>query len=312
MRILITGGAGFIGSHIADKAIAQGMQVAIVDNLSTGHQRNIPANAEFFEVDIRERDALGEVFREFKPTAVSHQAAQASVSLSVREPVLDAGINVIGSLNVIEASIEQKVDRFIFASTGGAIYGEVPDGVRATETTPPNPLSPYAVSKMSVEHYLAAARYEHQLNYTILRYANVYGPRQDPHGEAGVVAIFLEKLLANAPIQINARTETGDDGCVRDYVFINDVAAMNVAAVTETGLPNIINVSSGVPTSTKALAETLQSLLQSSSEFSFAARRAGDVERSVLDPELLIGCGITPTSLTKGLRLLVSVGQDLS
>ncbi len=182
MRILITGGAGFIGSHIADQALARGWQVAVIDNLCSGRRENVPEKAEFFKVDICDAAAVAEAFEKFKPTHVSHQAAQASVAVSVREPQQDAKVNILGSLNVLTAAKSQDVERVVFASTGGAIYGEVPEGTRAAIDTVPVPISPYACSKFAVEKYLECFRLEHDLNYTVLRYANVYGPRQDPHG----------------------------------------------------------------------------------------------------------------------------------
>ena len=196
MRLIITGGAGFIGSHIADRALEKGWAVAVIDDLSSGRRENVPDGAEFFEVDICSKDDVDRVFEHFKPTAVSHQAAQASVAVSVREPQMDANVNVIGSLNILTASVANKVEQIVFASTGGAIYGEVPDGVRAGIDFSPVPISPYACSKFSVEKYLECFRIEHGLKYTVLRYANVYGPRQDPHGEAGVVASFCNRIIA--------------------------------------------------------------------------------------------------------------------
>ena len=197
MRLLITGGAGFIGSHIADKAIAKGWDVAVLDSLVSGRRENVPAAAEFFECDIQGQvGVLKERSASFKPTAVSHQAAQASVAVSVREPQMDAEVNIVGSLNILSACVAHSVGALVFASTGGAIYGEVPPGIRAGVDFAPVPISPYACSKFSVEKYLECFRIEHGLNYTVLRYANVYGPRQDPHGEAGVVAIFCNRILA--------------------------------------------------------------------------------------------------------------------
>ena len=194
MRLLITGGAGFIGSNLADKALEAGWQVAVLDDLSSGRRKNVPAAAEFFQVDIQDAAAVEKAFASFKPTAVSHQAAQVSVAISVREPQRDASINIIGSINVMQSCVNHKVGHLVFASTGGAIYGEVPDGTRASVSTVPLPLSPYACSKFAVEKYLDCFRHEHKLNLTVLRYANVYGPRQDPHGEAGVVAIFCNRI----------------------------------------------------------------------------------------------------------------------
>ena len=170
-------------------------------------EKHVPDAAQFFEVDIRDQDAIDRVFADFKPTAVSHQAAQASVAVSVREPQLDAAINISGSLNIMSACVANNVERLVFASTGGAIYGEVPEGVRAGVDFSPVPISPYACSKFSVEKYLECFRLEHGLAYTVLRYANVYGPRQDPHGEAGVVAIFCNRILASEGILVNAKRE---------------------------------------------------------------------------------------------------------
>lgn len=288
MRLLITGGAGFIGSHLADQAVARGWSVAVVDDLSGGRRENVPASAEFFRVDIRDLSALQEAFRQFKPTAVSHQAAQASVSISVREPQRDAAINITGSLNVMQCCVESGVGQLVFASTGGAIYGEVPEGTRASIETTPVPLSPYACSKFAVEKYLECFRREHSLNYTVLRYANVYGPRQDPHGEAGVVAIFCNRMLANEAVKVFAKRNTGDDGCIRDYVFIDDVAGANMAALEGRILDRILNVGTGRETTTLQLARQLKVSLNSESEIQFGPIRPGDVERSLLNADRLV------------------------
>ncbi len=288
MRLLITGGAGFIGSHLADQAVARGWSVAVVDDLSGGRRANVPASAEFFHVDIRDLSALQEAFRQFKPTAVSHQAAQASVSISVREPQRDAAINITGSLNVMQCCVESGVGQLVFASTGGAIYGEVPEGTRASIETTPVPLSPYACSKFAVEKYLECFRREHSLNYTVLRYANVYGPRQDPHGEAGVVAIFCNRMLANEAVKVFAKRNTGDDGCIRDYVFIDDVAGANMAALEGRIPDRILNVGTGRETTTLQLARQLKVSLNSESEIQFGPIRPGDVERSLLNADRLV------------------------
>jgi UDP-glucose 4-epimerase len=288
MRLLITGGAGFIGSHLADQAVARGWSVAVVDDLSGGRRENVPASAEFFRVDIRDLSALQEAFRQFKPTAVSHQAAQASVSISVREPQRDAAINITGSLNVMQCCVESGVGQLVFASTGGAIYGEVPEGTRASIETTPVPLSPYACSKFAVEKYLECFRREHSLNYTVLRYANVYGPRQDPHGEAGVVAIFCNRMLANEAVKVFAKRNTGDDGCIRDYVFIDDVAGANMAALEGRIPDRILNVGTGRETTTLQLARQLKVSLNSESEIQFGPIRPGDVERSLLNADRLV------------------------
>ena len=287
MRLLITGGAGFIGSHIAEKSLSLGWQVGIVDDLSSGRRENVPNGAQFFQVDIQDAAALDGVFATFRPDAVSHQAAQASVSVSVREPQRDASINILGTLNVLQSSVRHKVQQVVFASTGGAIYGEVPEGTRASITTTPVPVSPYACSKFAVEKYLECFRQEHGLNYTVLRYANVYGPRQDPHGEAGVVAIFCNRMIAGEGVKVFARKTVGDPGCVRDYVFIDDVVKANVAALQGKIPDRILNVGTGRESTTLQLAQILQKALNSSSKIDFGDRRAGDVERSLLDADRL-------------------------
>lgn len=284
MRVLITGGAGFIGSHVADQCLAKGWEVAIIDNLSAGNPANIPSEARFEEIDIRDADSVERVIADFKPNYISHQAAQASVAVSVREPGMDAEVNVMGSLNILTSAARHDVERILFASTGGAIYGEVPDGTKAGLDTPPNPLSPYATSKFATEKYLACFRATHGLDYRILRYANVYGPRQDPHGEAGVVAIFMNRYLAGEGIQINARKEKGDPGCVRDYVYIDDVAGANLASMENKITQPVINICTGDETDTLTLANAVGAALGVEVEKTYTPTRAGDVERSVLDP----------------------------
>jgi UDP-glucose 4-epimerase len=284
MRILITGGAGFIGSHVADACLAAGHEVVILDDLSTGRRENLPTAAAFAEGDIREEGFVRDTLAGFRPEVVCHQAAQTSVSISAREPLLDADINIMGTLNLLNACVASDVARFVFASTGGAIYGEVPEGERASLAWQPRPLSPYACSKFAIENYLVAFAAEHDLRSTVLRYSNVYGPRQDPHGEAGVVAIFSQRALGRQPISVFARESEGDAGCVRDYVYVEDVVRANLAAIDDTiGLP-MINVCTGVATSTLDLAKSIVQLASSESEIVFGPRRVGDVERSVLDP----------------------------
>lgn len=301
MRVLVTGGAGFIGSHIADAALAAGHEVLVIDDLSTGRRTNVPSGAQFLEVDIRSTSRVREVFGAFKPDAVSHQAAQTSVVVSTREPLRDAEVNILGSLNLIQESVAHGVGRFVFASTGGAIYGEIEDGRRAKEEDPPLPLSPYACSKFSVEGYLRATKHERGLNYTVLRYANVYGPRQDPHGEAGVVAIFAQRLRDKQPIQINAKQEVGDAGCVRDYVYVGDVVRANMAALEGKISDPITNVCTGEATTTRMLAENLAVHLGQAVDIKAGPRRAGDVERSVLDPTRCVQRIGPATSLATGL-----------
>lgn len=284
MRVLITGGAGFIGSHIADAALAQGWEVAVLDNLATGKRENVPAGATLFEVDLRDREATSGVVREFRPRLVSHQAAQASVAVSVADPHLDVSVNVVGSTNLFDACCRHDVERVVFASTGGAIYGEVPAGKRARVDWPGAPISPYAISKLAVDQLLSVYGQHHGLANTVLRYANVYGPRQDPHGEAGVVAIFFDLALAGKPLRINACRTKGDDGCIRDYVYVSDIARANIEALAGKVDDPIVNIGSGTETTTRTLAQEISRLVGRSIELVPSDPRAGDLERSVLDP----------------------------
>lgn len=301
MRILVTGGAGFIGSHIADAALAKGHEVLVIDDLSTGRRSNVPKGAQFLELDIRHSGKVAEMFDAFKPEAISHQAAQTSVVVSTREPLRDAEINILGSLNLIRESAIRGLSRFVFASTGGAIYGEVEDGRRAKESDPPLPLSPYACSKFAIEGYLRAFLFSHGLRHTVLRYANVYGPRQDPHGEAGVVAIFAQRLRDKQPLQINAKKTLGDDGCIRDYVYVGDVVRANMAALEGQVAEPVTNVCTGDATTTRMLIDGLAKHLSPAVEVRAGARRDGDVERSVLDPTRCTQLLGPSTSLSVGL-----------
>jgi UDP-glucose 4-epimerase len=300
MKILVTGGAGFIGSHVADALLGAGHEVLVLDDLSTGRQHNVPARAQFVKGDIRDGALVAKVFGDFQPDVVTHQAAQTSVAISTREPLRDAEINVLGSLNILQSCVKHKVKQVVFASTGGAIYGEVPDGQRATEATPPNPLSPYACSKFAIEKYLTAYGRETGLRSTVLRYANVYGPRQDPHGEAGVVAIFGERILKGEPIQINARKQNGDPGCVRDYVFVADVVKANIWAIEGKLAKTPVNVCTGEATTTLGLAKVIEEATGATAKLSYGNRREGDVERSVLDPGSPPPLG-APTTLREGI-----------
>lgn len=284
MKVLVTGGAGFIGSHVADALLAANHEVLVLDDLSSGRRHNVPAQAKFVQGDIRNAAFVAQAFADFSPDVVTHQAAQTSVSVSAREPLRDAEVNILGSLNILNECVKQRVQRVVFASTGGAIYGEVAEGTRATEQTAPNPLSPYACSKFAVENYLNSYAREHGLASTVLRYANVYGPRQDPHGEAGVVAIFAQRVLSGEPIQINARKESGDAGCVRDYVYVADVVRANLLAIEGKLSKSPINVCTGTPTSTLELARLLEQAAGVTAVLKHGPRREGDVERSVLDP----------------------------
>lgn len=303
--MLVTGGAGFIGSHLVDAALAAGHEVAVLDDLSTGRRSNVAPAAALHVIDLRERERVRELVTEFQPDAVAHLAAQASVSVSVREPLLDAAVNVTGTLHLLEAMREAGVRNLVFASTGGALYGEVAEGEIATTDTPPRPLSPYAASKLAVEGYLSVYRQEYGFSCTSLRYANVYGPRQDPHGEAGVVAIFCRRMLAGEPVTINARRTLGDSGCVRDYVYVQDVVRANLAALEgKLGL-DVLNVGTGIATSTGELARGILAIVGAPIEFRANVRRPGDLERSVLDPSAFIERLGPLSPLDEGLRSTV-------
>ena len=303
MRVMVTGGAGFIGSHIVSGALAAGHDVAVLDNFSTGNPANVPAGVRVFEVDLRDRDATFRALAEFEPELVSHQAAQASVAVSMRDPRFDAEVNVIGGLNLLDACTEKpgRVRRFVFASTGGAIYGEVPDGQRASEAFPCEPKSPYGISKLTFERLLSVYREQRGLATSVLRYSNVYGPRQDPHGEAGVIAVFLDSALFDKTLGVFARSVTGDGGCVRDYVFVGDVARANLQALAGELPHAVMNVGSGLPTTTRELAEQIITLTNSRSNIEERGLRAGDIERSLLDVSRFEQTLGTPTPLATGL-----------
>ncbi|SFM65342.1 NAD-dependent epimerase/dehydratase family protein [Thermodesulforhabdus norvegica] len=304
MKLLVTGGAGFIGSHIVDGEVARGSEVVVVDNLSTGKKENLGSDVPFYCVDICNRDEIFRVFREFRPEVVSHQAAQASVSISVKDPYGDAMVNVMGTLNVLEACREFGVKHFVFASTGGAIYGEVPENSKASEEWTLNPKSPYAVAKASVEHYLRVYRHNYGLSYTILRYANVYGPRQDPYGEAGVVAIFCERILRGLEVTVYARRSVGDEGCIRDYVYVGDVEKAHSLAVRGR-LLGVFNVSTGKGTTTRRLLELISSIAGKKPGVLFAPPRPGDLEVSILDNSKISSYVDGWTELEDGIRKTV-------
>lgn len=249
-KILITGGAGFIASHITDLLIKNNYEVVIVDNLSTGKKENLNPQAKFYEGSICDLDFLEEVFEKEKPDVVSHHAAQINVRTSLESPQFDAEVNIKGSLNLLEMSKKYSVKKFIFASTGGAIYGDT-DERPTPETHWPMPVSPYGIAKLSVEHYLHYYNVVWGLNYTALRYSNVYGPRQNPHGEAGVVSIFLERIKKGETCFIN-----GDGEQVRDYVFVEDVARANLLAI-QNDFVGCLNVGTSQETSVNQLFETI-------------------------------------------------------
>ena len=304
MKVLVTGGAGFIGSHVVEHALRAGHTVAVLDDLSTGKRANVPAHVQLFETDLRNREEVAKVLAIVRPQGVSHHAAQSSVAISMRDPYLDTAVNILGGINLLDACVANRVERFVFASTGGAMYGNVPEGKRAPEETRPAPISPYAISKLAFEQLLAVYRSQHGLQSTIFRYSNVYGPRQDPHGEAGVVAIFSDLILRSQRLRINGRTHPGDAGCVRDYVFVSDVARANVAALEGRLQERLVNVATGQPTSTRDLATRLLFIARpkNAPDFEAAPPRAGDVEYTVLDNTRFKLAFGTPLPLEQGLQ----------
>jgi UDP-glucose 4-epimerase len=277
MNILVTGGAGFIGSHVVDLYIARGHRVTALDDLSTGRREQVNPKARFVRADVRDARAVENVLRRGRFAVVNHHAAQMDVRRSVADPVFDAEVNVKGLLTLLEAGRRRGVKKVILAASGGTYYGEVPSRP-ARETDEPHPLSPYGVAKLAGEHYLRAYRALHGLRYTVLRYGNVYGPRQDPHGEAGVVAIFCRRLIEGAPA-----TVFGDGRQERDYVFVEDVARANVAALGR-GTDHAFNIGTGRGVSVNRLYRVLAETAGSAVKPVRRPRRAGELFRSVLDP----------------------------
>jgi UDP-glucose 4-epimerase len=275
MRILVTGGTGFIGSHIVDAYLAEGHDVIVVDNLSTGRLDHVHPKSRFYQVDICDAE-LERVFAEEKPQIVSHQAARANVRESMEMPLLYANVNVLGSLNLLECCRRHGVQKVIYASTGGATYG-VAQTLPVPEEHPVNPLDPYGASKHHVEHYLYLYRANYGLDYTVLRYPNVYGPRQNPYGEAGVVAIFTNQMLEGREPVING---SGDQE--RDFVYVSDVAHANVQALTRGG-GNIYNIGSGIGTSVNQIFELLSRLTGYNEPARHGPAKQGEVFKVYLD-----------------------------
>ena len=276
--------------------------MAVLDNLSSGKRSNLPSSVPLFEVDLRNRAAVLQVVQEFQPELVSHQAAQISVAVSVREPYLDGEVNVLGGINLLDACVTAKVKRLVFASTGGAICGDVPEGRRADEAWRPAPISPYAIHKLAFEQLLDVYRTHHGLDSVVLRYANIYGPRQDPHGEAGVVAIFFDTVIAGGTLRINGMRREGDPGCVRDYAYVGDVARANLAALAGTLPERLMNVCTGLDVSTLDLATQISQIAGVPLRSTFTPPRAGDIGRSVLDPTLFERAIGRPVSIAEGLQ----------
>lgn len=275
MHVLVTGGAGFIGSHLCDRLLELGHRVCVVDNLSTGKRENIPPGAIFYQLDLRDQ-ALDQVFATERPQVVFHQAAHANVTESVRDPEYDASVNIGGSLRLLASCVRYQVTRIVYASTGGALYGE-PEYLPADESHPIRPLSPYGVSKYTVEHYLRVHRNLHGLEYVILRYPNVYGPRQEPHGEAGVVAIFSSLILAG-----RQPTIYGDGSKTRDYCYVGDIVEANILALNGPD-GGVYNLGRGIEVTDLEIFEAVRDAVGSAIAPKFAPVRPGEVRRIALD-----------------------------
>jgi UDP-glucose 4-epimerase len=280
VRILVTGGAGFIGSHVADGFRASGHEVAVVDDLSAGSPVNLDPAIKLYERDIRD-SSLGDVFEEFQPEIVDHHAAQSNVPASVHDPVYDASVNVLGGLNLLRLSAEHRVKKFIYISSGGAMYGEPdPSLLPVNEGAPVRPLSPYGASKQALEAWLGVYQRTFGLDYTVLRYANIYGPRQSIREEGAVVAVFATRMAADLPLTIDG---TGKQ--TRDFVYVGDCVTANVAAL-DRGSGKSFNIGTGRETSVYEIFEAMAEVAGYTRPPNYGRGRQGDVFRIVLDPSL--------------------------
>jgi UDP-glucose 4-epimerase len=271
VKILVTGGAGFVGSHVAERYLSAGWKVAVVDNLSSGRRDNVPEGAAFYELDVRDME-FAEVVAAERPDVISHHAAQMDVRISTTEPAFDADVNIVGSIKIVEAALGAGVKKFLFASTGGAVYGE-PEELPVTEETPARPISQYGCSKLAVERYLYLYNVQRGLDYVALRYPNVYGPRQNPHGEAGVTAIFALKMLDGEPCIIY-----GDGTESRDYVYIDDVVNAHVLAI-DGDFNGVLCIGSSKETTVPEIFDELSALTGNDVEPRREPLRPGEIHR---------------------------------
>lgn len=276
VKIIVTGGAGFIGSNVVDGFLKEGYQVVVIDNLSTGFERNIAPQATFYRADIRDRDAIRQIFEEERPDYVNHHAAQIDVRKSTDDPIFDAECNILGSLNVIMNAVKVGVKKIIYISTGGAVYGE-PEYLPVDEHHPVRPECQYGISKHTVEHYLHLYALNYGMHYTVLRYPNVYGPRQNPYGEAGVNAIFIGQMVKG-----EIPTIFGDGEQLRDYVYVGDIVRANLLAI-ERGDNQIINIGSGIGISVNQIYAELSGILAFPHPPRYAPPRVGEIQRIYLD-----------------------------
>lgn len=305
MKVLVTGGAGFIGSHVVDGYVAAGHEVVVVDDLSRGRKEFVNPGARLYTLDLRD-PRLTEVFEAEKPDAVNHHAAQSEVRRSVEDPRFDADVNIMGTLNLLQCCRRHGVRRVIHVSSGGAVYGDT--AVLPTpEDHPARPASPYGISKLTGEYYLACWAALYQIDGVVLRYANVYGPRQSPFGEAGVVAIFCHQLERREPVTIN-----GDGHQTRDFVFVEDVARANLYALERADVTGVFNIGTSVETSVLGLFERLQTVARVAGERRHGPPKAGEQRRSVLDwSRARRALGWTPVvELEEGLRRTLAYFQD--
>jgi UDP-glucose 4-epimerase len=304
MKVVVTGGAGFIGSHLVDRLVLEGHEVVVIDNLSTGKRRHLNRAARFYKIDIQSW-RLERVFRNERPSVVMHLAAQIDVRKSVEDPIFDAQVNVLGTLNVLQQAVKHGVRKVIFSSSGGAIYGEQ-EVFPASETHVTQPLSPYGLSKLCGEHYLSYYQRVGGIQLVILRYANVYGPRQDPHGEAGVVGIFIQKLLNSEQAIIN-----GNGRQSRDFVFVDDVVEANLAVMGQE-TQGTYNVGTGVETSINDLFRILVEQTGSKCKELHGPAKKGEQARSVIDSTKLrqAVCWEPRVELTEGLKRTVAYFRE--
>jgi UDP-glucose 4-epimerase len=300
VKILVTGGAGFIGSHVVDTFLNNGHEVVVVDDLSTGRRSNLNPAATFYQVDIRSPQ-MDEIFEAERPQFVDHHAAQMDVRRSIEDPLFDADVNVLGSIKLIELAKKYGVKRFIYISTGGAVYGE-PEYLPCDELHPVNPICPYGASKHTVEHYLYMYKENYDLDYVVLRYPNVYGPRQDPHGEAGVVAIFTGQMLEGEQVVIN-----GDGEQQRDFVYVEDCARANLIAMHSEYKNTIYNLGFGRGTSINEIFSNLKTITEYELPAVNGPAKVGETQRIYLEASRANqDLGWTPTvGLEEGLKKTV-------
>jgi UDP-glucose 4-epimerase len=300
-KILVTGGAGFIGSHVVDLFLAKGYEVVVLDDLSTGRLSNLNPEAKFHQIDIRSSE-IRDVFATEKPDYISHHAAQMDVRRSVAQPLFDAEVNILGSVNLIECAREFEVKHFVYISSGGAAYGE-PERLPCDEEHPINPICQYGASKHTVEHYLYMYHVNYGLNYTVLRYPNVFGPRQNPEGEAGVVAIFAGRMLGGESVTVN-----GDGEQTRDFVYVGDCAYANYLAVTVDHRAGIYNLGWSRPTSINDIFFALAKATGYNHPIQYGPAKAGETRHIYLDAKKAAReLGWTPTvTLEQGLQKTVT------